>query len=219
MIASGIDLPSPALVQEARDCRRRATDPLVAAVGRLERERRFDVFLEAIALVRRELPACRFVIAGAGSQEGELKQLASRLGLTDALQWAGWLPDPSSVFMRAHVYANPIPLEGFGMATAEAMAFGVPVVTTSSGAAKELVDPGVSGHVVPPGNPAALAEAICSLVAHPARAAEMGERACERARRYSFENTAGQTLDLYRSLRSGHEPATASAARSVTSTG
>src|SRR5205807_9496158 len=79
VIAPGIDLPSADALAQARNQRQEIAAPLVAAVGRLEAERRFDVFLEASALVQRELPDCRFVIAGTGSQEEKLKLLAARL--------------------------------------------------------------------------------------------------------------------------------------------
>jgi len=200
VIAPGVGLPPVESVNRAKLLREAATCPLVASVGRLEPERRFDVFVDAMPLVRRRVGDCRFLIVGAGSQELGLKRRAHDLGVDDALTWSGWLADPAPSYMGGHAYINTAPMEGFGMALAEAMSFALPVVTTKSGASSELVDDGASGYLIPPGDPAALAEAICSLVTSPARAATMGERGREISARYSYERTARQTLELYRSI-------------------
>src|SRR5205085_8506216 len=132
------------------EARLHSHNPLVASVGRLEPERRFDVLLDAIAHVRSAAPNCHFVIAGSGSLEAELKRRASVLGVEDVITWTGWVRDVHTVFMRSHLYVNTLPYEGFGMATAEAMGFALPVIATSSGASTELVEHGITGYLVPP---------------------------------------------------------------------
>lgn len=200
VIPSGIRLPAPDEVATARVSREQAEALLVTAAGRLEAERRFDVLLEAIPHVRRDQPQCRFVIAGSGSAESELKRLAGRLGVEHAVSWTGWLPSIDPLLMQSHVYVNTWPWEGFGMATAEAMAFGLPVIAVRSGASTELVEDGITGRLVPPDDPLALANAISELIENGSRAAAMGERGRERAEAYSMRRTAASTLAFYRGL-------------------
>jgi glycosyltransferase involved in cell wall biosynthesis len=197
VIPSGIRLPAPDAVARARASREQAKRPLVASAGRLETERRFDVLLRAMPGVLKRLPECRFVIAGSGSAEGGLKRLAARLGVEHALTWTGWLKSIDPVLTESHVYVNPWPWEGFGMATAEAIAFGLPVIAVRSGASIELVEDGVTGRVVAPEDPEALADAISELIEDRSRAAAMGERGRAGAEKYSIRRTAACTLSFY----------------------
>jgi glycosyltransferase involved in cell wall biosynthesis len=202
VIPPGIQLPGTELVVQARAAREESREPVVTYIGRLEAEKRVDVLLEAIPRVRDQLPECRFVIAGSGGAEKELRQLAGRLGIDAAITWAGWVAEPDAVLKDAHVYVNPEPWEGFGMAMAEAMAFGLPVVAVNSGASAEMVEDGITGFLVSSGDSAALATAIGSLAGDRRQAAEMGEVARQRAvRRYGVERTARATLAFYQRLR------------------
>jgi glycosyltransferase involved in cell wall biosynthesis len=201
VIAPGIRLPSKDLIETARSARKRAQTPLVASAGRLEEERRFDVLLQAIPHVRKRQPQCRFIIAGAGSAEPELRGLAHKLGVEDAVTWTGWLPGLDRVLMESHVYVNTWAWEGFGMATAEAMAFEMPVIAAKSGASQELVEDGITGRLVVPEDPYALAEAISELTYDRSRAATMGACGRERAENmYSLHQTAVSTLAFYQGL-------------------
>jgi glycosyltransferase involved in cell wall biosynthesis len=207
VIPPGILLPDDQAVASARAAREASREHVVAFVGRLERERRLDVLLEAIPAVLEQLPDCRFVIAGSGGAEDELKVHARRLEIDTAITWAGWVAEPEAVLSRAHVYVNTEPWEGFGMAMAEAMAFGLPVVAVNSGASTEMVEDGVTGFLVPGEDAAALARAIGWLARHPLRAEEMGTAGRERAvRAYGVQGVARATLAFYERLREGARP-------------
>lgn len=199
VIPSGVELAPEHLVARAR-ARRSREEPLVAYIGRLEAEKELEVLIDAIPMVRAEQPACRFVIAGSGAVEDDLKAHAAEIGLNGAIDWPGWIPGPRAVLERAHVYVNTWPWEGFGMAMAEAMSYGIPVVAVDSAASTEMVQEGVTGHLVPPGNPQALAEAIIDLVRDHDRASSLGEAARRRAAHYGADRTARATLDLYERL-------------------
>jgi glycosyltransferase involved in cell wall biosynthesis len=201
VIPSGVRLASAEHAEQARTERANAARPVVVTSGRLERERRIDILLDAIPLVRRGFPHCRFVIAGTGKAEGELQSHAQQLGIAGAIDWTGWLPEIAPVLAQGHVYVNTWPAEGFGMATAEAMGYALPVIVTDTGAGPELVEDRISGRVVSGLNPLALADAICELLGDPIRAAAMGAAARERAsRQYSFRSTAVSTLEFYEHL-------------------
>jgi len=202
VIPPGIELPSPEAVDAARTRREESMRaPVVVSAGRLERERRFDVLLSAIPLVRERFPTCRIVIAGSGSAEQQLRRLAEDLGVAGSVTWTGWITGIEEVLGEGHVYVNTWPWEGFGMATAEAMAFELPVIVTTSGASAELVEGGAAGAAVPPCDPRRLAETICELLTNRARASELGRRARARAESYSIRSTAVATLEFYLAIR------------------
>ncbi len=201
VIPPGVRLASAEQAEEAATKRAEAAHPVVVTAGRLERERRIDVLVDAIPLIRRRFPDCRFVIAGAGKAEGELKSRARELGIDTAIDWTGWLPETATVLTQGHVYVNTWPAEGFGMATAEAMGYALPVIVVDSGASPELVEDRISGRIVEALNPPALAETVCHLLADRPLAAAIGSAARERAsRRYSFRSTAVSMLDFYEQL-------------------
>ncbi len=184
--------------------------PLVGAVCRLDAWKGVDVFLHAAALVRRQLPAARFVVVG-GPIEGQeayaatLEQLARRLELQDIVRFAGWRFTPRDmpeVYRTLAVAVLPSRRpEPFGLVLVEAMACGRPVVATDHGGPREICEPGETGVLVPPGDPDALAAAIAWLLAHPERARAMGEAGRRRAEaRYDVKRTVRAVEAIYDEL-------------------
>jgi len=155
--------------------------------------------IRAIAPVLRLVPDVRFVIAGSGTAEARLRTLAATLGVDEALTWTGWLPGIDEVLAAGDVYVNTSPDEGFGMATVEAMAFGLPVVVTTSAASAELVQGG-AGAAIPPDDPGLLAQAICELLTDRSLAERIAREARVAAQRYSIQATASLTLNFYQQL-------------------
>jgi glycosyltransferase involved in cell wall biosynthesis len=201
VIPPAIDLPSADAVAQARIDRRRIAHPVVAFAGRLEPERHLDVLLNAIPIVLARIPECRFVLAGSGSAEGQLRALATRLGIDQVIAWAGWVRDTYAVLGGAHAYVNTWPDEAFGMAMAEAMALALPVIAVDAGANTEMVEHGVTGNLVAQDEPAALAQAIVDVVGDRDRAVAMGEAARRTAlSRYGAERTALSTIAFYRQV-------------------
>lgn len=198
VVPPGIDLPDEDTLAIARAARERLPHPVVAYIGRLEAEKGVDSLVRAAPRVLDQLPDCRFVIAGSGSRGQALRALARELGVEHVITWAGEVPDPGAVLARAHVYVSPSAQEGFGLATVEAMASGLPVVAVGAGASVELVEHGVCGLLAPPGDLERLASHIAELAGDRSRALEMGEAARQRAvARYGIDRTARATLDLY----------------------
>lgn len=201
VIPPGVDPASEAEAAKAEAWRRIAEKPVVAYIGRHEPEKRLEVLLEAIPQVLQAVPACRFVVAGGGSVEAELRQRARQLRIDDAIEWPGWISDPGAVLGRCHLYVNTWPWEGFGMAMAEAMTFGVPVIAPDSGASPELIEPGVNGVVVPAADPAALAAAVVHALRDADTLATMGRAARRHAlERFGADVTGARTLAFYRDL-------------------
>jgi glycosyltransferase involved in cell wall biosynthesis len=116
------------------------------------------------------------VLVGDGPLRDELKRQAKELGLEDRILFAGEVTDVRPFLAAADLFAlSSVAVETFSNAALEASAAGLPVVLTDIGGARELVDEGASGLVVPPRNPAALATALEDLLRDQARCARMGE--------------------------------------------
>ena len=127
-----------------------------------------DLLLEAFAGLRQRLPtlACRLLIVGDGPQRADLQSLAIRLGIADAVHFAGPVPhwDVPGFLHQLDVYVAPSRQESFGVAVVEAMACGLPVLVSDAGGLPEVVQHGSSGLVVRAGDVAALTHGLQRLV-------------------------------------------------------
>ena len=151
---------------------------IVLAVGRLTRQKGFDVLLEAVRSA--PVPTC---IVGEGEDRAELERRS--VGLPVSLP--GWRADIRPVLAEAAVMVIPSRWEGFGLVAVEAMASGVPVIASRVDGLVEVV--GDAGVLVPPGDPAALSSAIHSLLADNTRRKEIARRGLIRARRFSTSSS------------------------------
>ncbi len=160
--------------------------PLVLSVRRLVPRMGLTDLVEAVARLADDERPARLAIAGDGPERDALQRLIDARGLGDAARLLGRVAedDLPDLYRAADVFVLPTrSLEGFGMATAEALASGLPLVATSAGATAEmLVDlPGAA--VVPPSDPAALARALAPLVDDPAARERAGSNARAHAER------------------------------------
>jgi glycosyltransferase involved in cell wall biosynthesis len=138
--------------------------PLVLAIGRLSYQKRFDLLLEAFAKVRRETEA-QLVILGEGRLRQRLERKARKLGLTGSVTMPGEVDDVADWLARADVLVSTSAFEGSPAAIIEALAAGVPVVASRCpGGSAELLEQWPCGMLVPPGDPAATAEAVLDIL-------------------------------------------------------
>ncbi|HYL80565.1 MAG TPA: glycosyltransferase family 4 protein, partial [Candidatus Acidoferrum sp.] len=120
--------------------------------------------------------------------------------LAGRVTFVGPVPDPESYYAAADAMALPTFFDPFANVTLEAMASGLPVVTSRSNGASEILRPGVDGLVIDRADDVhALAEALASLQ-DPARRAALGEHARETALKYPWEGPLGKTLEVYREV-------------------
>lgn len=153
-------------------------DPMILSLGLIgARKGGFDL-IAAFALIARAHPRARLVLAGNGDREAALR-LATELGVAQRVDCPGWVAgdDKRGLLQHAAIYALPSHAEGLPVSLLEAMAQGLPVITTAVGGIGELVAHGRNGLVVGPGDVVALADALSVLLANPARRAELGAAA------------------------------------------
>lgn len=201
VIPNGIDFdfwstaPSPRLAIADRPAN-------VLAVGRLLPVKGHDVLLRAFAGVLRRVPRARLVIIGDGPSLPDLQRLAQELELGDAVELAGELdaPEVRKHLAKARAFALPSRSEGLPLVLLEAMAAGVPVVATQVGGVPDVVSSGTA-LIVPPEDPEALAEALCSLLLDPQLASTLSERGKQRAPHFSAAAAYTAYEDLFLHLR------------------
>lgn len=133
-------------------------------------------FLRAAKRVREVIPWARFALAGEGDLERLLRQLAHDLGIANDVFFVGHCSRIAEFLSVADVCVLSSKAEGFSNAILEYMAAGRPVVVTDVGGAREVVEEGLTGHIVPPEDAGQMADRIVSLLSDPQRAAVMGDR-------------------------------------------
>ena len=179
---------------------------LVGMTGHLAPIKGPDLFIRAAAVVARLRDDVTFVVAGedksrSGENRRRLERLVGDLGLGGRVRLPGWVDDVPSLLSALDLFVSPSRSEPFGLSIVEAMACGAPVVATKSEGACEILDDGVTGLLVPPGDHEALAEAICALLDDRVRRASLAARALEAVRdRFSLERMVTATERLYRSV-------------------
>jgi glycosyltransferase involved in cell wall biosynthesis len=174
---------------------------LVGTVGHLAAHKGIDRFLEAAALLSRSRPAARFVIVGRGDEEQALRGLAARLGLGGRVLFAGFRDDLPDLYAAIDLFAlTSTSGEGSPAVLKEAMAAGVPVVSTSLDGVEEIIEDARHGLLTPPGDAAATASALERLAADAPLRERLVVAARRRAAEFSIERMVEKTEAVYASL-------------------
>ena len=178
--------------------------PTVVFAGRLVSEKGVDVLIEAFARVKVQLPEAQLIIAGQGVEAQNLKNLAEKLEVDNSVKWLGHIPRPEleQHFDAAWVQVVPsLWAEPFGNVTTEAMMRGTAVIASATGAQPEIVRNDETGFLVPPGDVAALADALFKLLSNCKLAEEMGQAGRKRAiEEFSEERRTQGFLDIYQEI-------------------
>lgn len=178
---------------------------VIGTVGRLQAIKDQMTLVEAFAGLLRSHPGdaahLRLMIVGEGAMRKPLEERISALGLQDKVWLAGERPDIPDVMRAMDVFVLPSRAEGISNTILEAMASGLPVVATHVGGNAELVSPGVSGLLVPPGQPQAMADAIAHYVLHSRMASVAGLAARALAvQQFSIEHMVDRYRKLYHNM-------------------
>jgi glycosyltransferase involved in cell wall biosynthesis len=181
---------------------RPSTAPRVGVVANLRSVKGLDVFVRAAARVQARHPRTCFTVAGEGELRASLQQQAAAEGLADHFSLPGGVADVPAFLAGLDVAVLCSHAEGMSNALLEYMAAGRAIVATAVGAAPELIEDGVHGLLVPPGDAAKLAEAIGRLLDDRGQARRLGEAARRRAlQRYSREAMVRRFTEFYEGLR------------------
>ena len=182
-----------------------ATGPLVGIVGRLQRWKGVHVFIDAIAIVRRERPDVHAVVVGGPHETeprygDELRARSLSCGVADAVTFAGFQRNAADWMQAMDVVVHASDNEPFGIVVIEAMALGKPVVAGAAGGPSEIVTDGTNGLLAPWGDANALASAILRYLSDPDLGARLGAAARVRAADFSEESYARNVVSATREL-------------------
>jgi glycosyltransferase involved in cell wall biosynthesis len=181
---------------------------IIAVAGRLSPEKGFDQLVEAAAIVAARNPDVGFVLFGDGPLREQLtKQIAER-SLQGRFILAGFRSDLARVLPACDLAVSSSHTEGLPVVVLEEMAAGLPVAATAVGGTPEVVEEGVTGRLVRPADPAALAGVIMELLASPEAARAMGRAGRRRVEQhFTFSAMAEQYLHLFKRLVRQRQPA------------
>ena len=202
-IPSGVDLDavraaSPASLVSGR--------PVIGAVARLVPVKGLQYLIDAAPEILRRCPDARFLLVGDGEMRPALEAQADALGLSDRIVFTGFREDIPALIAGMDVFVLPSINEGMGRVLVMAMALGKPIVATRVGGVAELLGDGEAGLLVPPRDPAALAEATTALLRDPTRASALAEAGRRRAPRYSAEAMLEALAKVYREVMTHGRP-------------
>jgi glycosyltransferase involved in cell wall biosynthesis len=174
---------------------------VIGYVGRIMPEKDLVTWLRAAALVAKRFPLAQFVLVGEGKDDGtlgELRRLASELGIADRTHFPGYRSDLLPVYAAFDIFVLSSRREGLPNSILEAMALGLPVVTTDVAGAKELVVDGKTGYVLPQGDVQGIAHALIELVENEVLRRQMSKAGRERVEReFSFSTRLQRIEALY----------------------
>ena len=176
---------------------------LIGTVGEINQLKGQEEFLRAAAIVARRLAEVDFIIAGAdASRTGEhlaaLERLIAELDLIARVRLTGWLDDVAPLLGSLDLFVSASHTESFGLSIAEAMASGLAVVATATEGAREMIEDGVTGVLVPVGDAGALAKAIIALREDVEARARIGARSRVAAHeRFSLDRMVDEIERIY----------------------
>jgi len=179
---------------------------IIGSIGRLHPQKGFDILLESFKLINKQIPNLILEIIGDGILYKDLQNQAKKLNITDKVRFVGGLPHQAVIqkLSQWDLYVVSSLWEGFGIAIIEAMAKEKAVVATNVEGIAEVVDDGVTGFLVPPKSPDALAAKITELLFNKTKRLEMGKAGKEKVlNQFSIEKFVDKTRNIYDSLLLG----------------
>ncbi|MGH8719904.1 MAG: glycosyltransferase family 4 protein [Burkholderiales bacterium] len=164
--------------------------------------------LRAFQIVRQRFPQTRLSIAGSGPEEENLRQLAARLGITDSVIFTGRLDNEqmAELYLAADLMVNPSRVDNMPISILEALASGVPVVSTRAGGIPYLVEDGKTALLVPPRDPEAMARAILAVLEGREKARAMIAAGLELVKKFSWREVRDAWFAVYFSVIASARP-------------
>jgi glycosyltransferase involved in cell wall biosynthesis len=174
---------------------------IIGSVCRLVEQKGITYAIDAMKILSEKYPDLHYVIVGDGVLRQALLQQTAILGLQHRVHLLGWREDVAGIMAQFEIFLAPSLWEGFGLVFLEAMGQSRPIVSSNISSIPEVVQDGVTGLLVEPRNPTALANAIGQLLDDPERARQMGQAGRQRLETvFSLESMIEQTAALYREI-------------------
>ncbi len=202
-VSCGIDLERFKPTNDGAYLRRRfaiPTDkPVLLYVGRLDKEKKIDMILRALPDISR-VTSVHLVLAGIGKEKRNLEELAEKLGIRQAVTFAGFVPDEDlqNIYGVADLFVTAGIAELQSIVTMEAMASGLPVVAVNAMALPELVHDGENGYLFSDGNSQMFTEKVIAILSDQAMRAKMSKRSLEIIK----DHDVNKTIEKYESIYS-----------------
>jgi glycosyltransferase involved in cell wall biosynthesis len=174
--------------------------PLIGVVAVLRRQKALSVLLRAHLRVLDQVPDAHVVIAGDGECRAELEQLSRELGTKDRVHFLGERQDIDSILRSVDVAAISSDYEGTPLVAFECMANRTPLVATAVGGLPDIVRDGETGILVPPRDPAALADALTGVLSDPERGRRLADASAATLGLFTIDAITARFADLYESL-------------------
>ena len=170
-------------------------------VGRLSEEKGIEYLIQAIPKIKEEHPEIELHIIGEGNIKQNLKDLTNKLEIEDKVLFHGYLPHENLAtrYRKSSVFVLPsVCMENAPLTILEAMSQGISIITTNIGGQAELIQDGVNGLLVKPGDTEDLAEKICNILDNPELAREMGKRGRKMVERnHTPEKHLKRLIEIY----------------------
>ncbi len=171
--------------------------------GRMEDQKGIIELLKALSIVREDISDFRLRLVGEGSLAEKYIDESRKLGLKNHVQFLGWKSPRQIQELSAECRVGVFPskIESFGLAIAEALASGLPVIANKVGAIPEFLEDGVTGTLVKPGDIPSLADSIKNVLNHQDKYEKMGQRAKdEMLKRFSWSESTKRIVQVYKNV-------------------
>jgi glycosyltransferase involved in cell wall biosynthesis len=172
--------------------------PVIGVVGRLTRQKGISYLIKAIPKIMEKISNIEVLIAGDGEDESMLKKLSKEHGVSDRINFLGYVKNAAEVINGMDVFVLPSIWEGFPYVLLEAMILKKPIVATDIFGIQEIIDNNKNGILVKPKSPDSIAETVIDLLTDKKRAQKLGEAAYKKAiKYYTLEGTVSKIQTLY----------------------
>ena len=207
IIPNGVDLEKFTQKDKCTICKMsdvQHKEPVILSVGRLEKVKGHKYLIEAFSILKKEVRNARLILVGDGSERGNLEGQAEKLGVIDSVQFIGAIghDDIPHYYHKADVFLMPSLSEGFGITVIEAMASGIPIVTTNVGSLAELVEDKKTGLFALPASASSLAQTMRFVLDNPKAADLLIKEGVKKASGYSWNNIAARVSSMYKTISS-----------------
>jgi glycosyltransferase involved in cell wall biosynthesis len=193
-------------------------DRVVGAVTRFFPVKGMRYLIAAFAAIRRDEPRSWLVLVGTGPEEPALRAQCKELGIADRVVFAGFQRNVEAHVRLFDVAVVPSLEEGFGLVAVESMALGTPVVASRIDGLQEVITHGTSGWLVEPADPAAIHEAVLTLLRDASLRQRLGEGGRVAAQRFSLDRYVGRLTELYEQFAAGGSEPQRRSTHSLTAT-